>query len=184
VLQVRERSGATTTKARRQSRDERRVKHCREFKHLFVHVCSWPRWPMAQWTMPKRKPYGASPEHGCRPCQCQCVVCCAYSTLTCVLCIFTCGLCVRDRACVHRCVCTCRVVARIRPLTEAEEGSGHGVALSCLDDLKTIHIDQQHGNDGKRVAQSYSLDAIIPPDASQVCDLLYSCTGDCACMCL
>ena len=62
----------------------------------------------------------------------------------------------------------CRVVARVRPLTQAEESSGHGVALACLDDARTVQIDLLPSDNGKRVAQSYSLDASIPPEASQV----------------
>lgn len=62
-----------------------------------------------------------------------------------------------------------RVVARVRPLTEAEQGEGHAVALSCLEDNRTVQIDPLSSEDGKRVAQSYSLDASVPPDASQVC---------------
>ena len=62
-----------------------------------------------------------------------------------------------------------RVVARVRPLTEGEEGEGHSVGLSCLDDARTVQIDTLPGDDGRRVAQSYSLDASVPPDASQVC---------------
>ena len=61
-----------------------------------------------------------------------------------------------------------RVVVRVRPLTEAEEGEGHGVALSCLDDKRTVQIDPLSSEDGKRIAQSFSMDASVPPDASQV----------------
>ena len=62
----------------------------------------------------------------------------------------------------------CRVVARVRPLTESEEGGGHGVALSCLEDAQTVQIVSLPGDEGRRVAKSYSLDASVPPDASQV----------------
>jgi hypothetical protein len=60
-----------------------------------------------------------------------------------------------------------RVVARVRPLTEAEESSGHAVALSCLDDARTVQIEMQASEKGNRIAQSFCLDASIPPEASQ-----------------
>jgi hypothetical protein len=66
-------------------------------------------------------------------------------------------------------MCVCRVVVRVRPLTETEEGGGHIVGLSCLEDARTVQIDLPSGDNGKRIAQSYSLDASIPPEASQVC---------------
>ena len=53
-------------------------------------------------------------------------------------------------------------------MTESEEGGGHGVALSCLEDAQTVQIVSLPGDEGRRVAQSYSLDASVPPDASQV----------------
>ena len=61
---------------------------------------------------------------------------------------------------------------RVRPLTDAERDSGEKAALLCLDDQRTVHIDQPPGEDRTlrstgRVVQSYSLDASIPPDASQ-----------------
>ena len=59
------------------------------------------------------------------------------------------------------------MVARVRPLTEAEESSGHAVALACLDDARTVQIEMQASEKGNRIAQSFCLDASIPPEASQ-----------------
>ena len=42
------------------------------------------------------------------------------------------------------------------------------MALSCLEDAQTVQIVSLPGDEGRRVAQSYSLDASVPPDASQV----------------
>ena len=61
-----------------------------------------------------------------------------------------------------------RVVVRVRPLTETEQGHGHGVAVSCCDDNRTVQIDPLNAEDGKRIAQNFSLDASVPPEASQV----------------
>jgi hypothetical protein len=60
------------------------------------------------------------------------------------------------------------VVVRVRPLRESQEEGCHGVALSCLEDAQTVQIVSLPGDEGRRVAQSYSLDASVPPDASQV----------------
>lgn len=61
----------------------------------------------------------------------------------------------------------CRVVVRVRPLMESEVDKCT-LALACLDDARTVQINLPPGDNGKRISQSYSLDASIPPEASQV----------------
>lgn len=65
------------------------------------------------------------------------------------------------------------VVARTRPITPAEDAKGYSVAVTCLDDNRTVEIvgeipdtfDRKKGP--KAVCQQYALDGAVPPHASQ-----------------